>query len=217
MRIDLYVHTLERSSCAQASEDAQILAAIDQGLDGLAITDHERLVSQAHIAMLNRKYAPFRVFGGVEISLQEGEHALVLGVHIPVLERTMWTYPELHALVRERGGWLAIAHPFRFGPSISVDIERYPPDALEGCSINVPLHQADHIREIAADLGIQVICNSDAHHTRHIGAGYNLLEREILRPPAQRPQDDMGEHLLDERALVECLKAGDFLCVCPIA
>jgi hypothetical protein len=129
----------------------------------------------------------------------------------------MWTYPELHALVREQGGWLAIAHPFRFGPSISVDIEWYPPDALEGCSINVPLPQANRIREVAADLGIPVVCNSDAHDTRHIGAGYNLLEGEILRPQAQRPQDDMREHRLDERALIEHLKAGDFLCVCPIA
>jgi predicted metal-dependent phosphoesterase TrpH len=104
MKIDLHVHTLERSPCSLASEDEQISTAIDRGLDGLAITDHDRLVPQAHIALLNRKYAPFRVFGGVEISLQEGEHALVLSVHAPVLERTMWAYPELHALVREHGG-----------------------------------------------------------------------------------------------------------------
>jgi histidinol phosphatase-like PHP family hydrolase len=86
-----------------------------------------------------------------------------------------------------------------------VDIERYPPDALEGCSINVPLPQASHIREIAADLGIQVICNSDAHRVRHIGAGYNLLKVDDTEEP------------LNERALIEHLKAGDFLCVCPIA
>jgi hypothetical protein len=205
MKIDLHVHTLERSSCSLASEDEQILTAIDRGLDGLAITDHDQLVPQAHIALLNRKYAPFHVFGGIEVSLQEGEHALVLGVHDPVLERAMWTYPDLHALVREQGGWLAIAHPFRFGPSINVDIERYPPDALEGCSINVPLTQASRIRELAAELGIQVICNSDAHRIRHIGAGYNLLKMNDETLP------------LDERALIEHLKAGDFLCVCPIA
>ena len=38
-------------------------AAIAFGLDGLAFTDHGRLVPEARLRELNRQYAPFRVFG----------------------------------------------------------------------------------------------------------------------------------------------------------
>jgi len=44
MEIDLHVHTVERSPCADALEDEQIVAAIDRGLDVLAFTNHECLV-----------------------------------------------------------------------------------------------------------------------------------------------------------------------------
>jgi hypothetical protein len=79
MKIDLHVHTRERSPCACSSTDEMILAAVDRGLDGLVITDHDRLVPTEDLAYLNAKYAPFRVFGGIEVTTR-GEHVLVLGV-----------------------------------------------------------------------------------------------------------------------------------------
>jgi len=44
MKIDLHVHTTERSLCADSSEQEQILTAIERGLDAIVITDHGRLV-----------------------------------------------------------------------------------------------------------------------------------------------------------------------------
>ena len=135
MKIDLHVHTLERSPCAVSSEEEQILTAIARGLDALVFTDHARLVPSEHIEALNRRYAPFRIFGGTEITVREKEDLLVVGVHDPALETQTWTYPELHAFVRDRGGWLALAHPFRYHPEIVIDVAQYLPDALEGCSV----------------------------------------------------------------------------------
>jgi histidinol phosphatase-like PHP family hydrolase len=200
MRIDLHVHTIERSPCAVSSEEEQILTAIARGLDALVFTDHARLVPLEHIESLNQKYAPFRIFGGTEITVQENEDVLVLGVHDPVLESRTWTYPELHTFVRDRGGWIALAHPFRYHPDIVIDIEQYPPDALESCSSNVALLNQPRIREVAKQLGIPVVCNSDAHATRSLGVGYNLLKET----PA------------DEAALIHLLRTGAFIGVCMI-
>ncbi|MFN2284370.1 MAG: PHP-associated domain-containing protein [Anaerolineae bacterium] len=200
MRIDLHVHTIERSSCAVSSEVEQILIAITRNLDAIAITDHASLVSPEHVEALNRQYAPFRIFGGIEITVREKEDVLVLGVHDPVLESREWTYPELHTFVRDRGGWIAVAHPFRYRSTINLDLERYPPDALESCSTNIELLNQPRIREVAKQLGIPFVCNSDAHATRSLGVGYNLLKET----PA------------DEADLVRLLRTGAFIGVCTI-
>ena len=200
MKIDLHVHTLERSPCAVSSEEEQILTAIERGLDAIVFTDHARLVPLERLEALNRQYAPIRIFGGIEITVREREDVLVLGVQDPVLESRKWTYPELHTFVRDRGGWMALAHPFRYRLGIAIDIERYLPDALESCSTNIVLVNQPRIREIAKQLGIPVVCNSDAHATRSLGVGYNRLKVT----PA------------DEAALVHLLRTGAFLGVCTI-
>jgi hypothetical protein len=184
MKIDLHVHTRERSSCAHASTDSMIWAAIDSGLDGLVITDHDRLVPRERLTYLNAKYAPFRVFSGVEVTTR-GEHVLVLGVQSERLEEMWWTYPDLHAFVVDRGGFLAVAHPFRFNSArIEVDVDRFPPHALEAYSHNTPRSAASRIADVAARLGVPLLANSDAHHVGGIGDYYNLLDDEPEDMPA---------------------------------
>ena len=199
MRIDLHVHTRERSPCARSSADQMIRAAIDSGLDGLAITDHDRLVAREDLAYLNAKYAPFRVFGGVEVTTR-GEHILVLGVRAERLEHVWWTYPDLHHFVMERDGFLAVAHPFRFNRTqVGVDLDCFPPHALEVFSQNTPTRATSRIADVAAELDVPLLSNSDAHHADDIGDYYNVLDEE--------PEDTT--------ALVRILKAGAFEPVGP--
>ena len=199
MKIDLHVHTRERSSCAHSPTEAMIRAGIEAGLDGLVLTDHDRLVPRERLAYLNAKYAPFRVFGGVEVTTR-GEHILVLGVDDERLEHVWWTYPELHAFVIERGGFLAVAHPYRFNRGrIGVDVDRFPPHGLEIHSRNTPEAVASRIRDRAAELSARLLSNSDAHHSSDIGGYYNVFDDE--------PED------VD--ALVRMLKAGAFEPVAP--
>jgi histidinol phosphatase-like PHP family hydrolase len=194
MKVDLHLHASERSSCSKATEQEQIRAAIAAGLDAVAFTDHERLVPREHLRELNRRYAPFRIFTGIEIKV-DGEDVLVLGVHDPALENTLWRYPELHTFVRARQGFLAIAHPFRYHPEISLDLERFAPDALEIHSINIVETSGDRIRAVAARLGLPLLCNSDAHSADVVGRYYNVLERA----PA------------DEHELMRMLREGRFV------
>lgn len=196
MKIDLHVHAMERSSCAVSGEEEVIRAAISRGLDGLAFTDHHRLVLPWRIAELRKRYAPFRVFNGIEISVS-GEDMLVLGLHDPVLETQVWTtYPELHGFVRQRGGFIALAHPFRFHDTITVDVETYRPDGIEIRSTNIKAEHEVRIRALAERLDLPLLCNSDAHRAEDVGAYYNVLPRA--------PRDD--------RDLISVLKAGGHQC-----
>ncbi len=79
MKIDLHVHASERSSCAVSGEESQIRAAIAAGLDGIAFTDHHRLVNPQRLEQLRQRYAPFKIYTGIEITANK-EDWLVFGV-----------------------------------------------------------------------------------------------------------------------------------------
>ena len=196
MKIDLHVHARERSACSVSSEKELIKAAIKKGLDALAFTDHERLVPRWHLRELNEKFAPFRVFSGCEIHTKEEEDVLVFGVQDPKLEGMGWSYTDLHQFVRERSGFMVLAHPFRYREAIGADMYNYPPDAIEMRSTNLPPHTESFIRRVVEDISCGTIYSSDAHEAKKVGAYYIRLQGE--------PQDDP--------ALLALLKARAYDC-----
>ncbi len=198
LRIDLHVHSSERSPCGQSPMAAMVEGAIIKHLDALIFTDHDRLTPRAQLQNFNQRYAPFRVYGGIEVTVGS-EHVLVFGIHDPALESGDWNYQELHRFVRERNGFLALAHPYRYHEFIDLELEAYPPDAIEAYSWNTPRHAASHIIALARLLGITILANSDAHHVERLGIYYNIL----------------NSCLTDERAIIDALRSGDFLCHTP--
>jgi predicted metal-dependent phosphoesterase TrpH len=176
MKIDLHVHSKERSGCGRATEDEQVRAAVDAGLDAIAFTDHRQFTPDENLFQLNQKYSPFRVYGGIEISI-DGEDLVVLGMSDKRLTQDCWSYPEVHAIIRDCGGFIALVHPFRYHPEISIDIEKYPPDAMEVYSANTPRHAEKQIIDVAMRHGIPLLSNSDAHATEFLGKYCNILNR----------------------------------------
>jgi predicted metal-dependent phosphoesterase TrpH len=172
VKIDLHVHAQERSDCATANEESQIRAALQAGLGGLAFTDHHRLVAPRHLAELNQKSAPFRIYTGIEVEA-DSEHWIVLGVADTLLERPGWHYPELREFVRWRGGFIALAHPFRFTAKMRVDFDRFPPDGIELKSFNTPVKYETEILELAEQYNLTLLQNTDAHFPGQVGKYYN--------------------------------------------
>ena len=179
IKVDLHVHTSERYPCGTAGEHKQVRAAIAAGLDAIFITDHHRLVPAERLDALNRTFAQLRIFGGIEVTSQ-GEDFVILGLQDPRLESPDWLYPDLHAFVRANDGYMALAHPFRFRDQINVDLERFPPDAIEVHSPNTPVTVEARIREMAYRLQIPVLRNSDAHSSERIGTYYNILNYPVF-------------------------------------
>lgn len=198
MRVDLHVHAMELSACAVAGEVEMIQAAIDCGLDAIALTNHDRFVPSQRLEDLNRRFAPFRIFPGIEISVTDDEHIIVLGVQNSDLQTFCWSYAELHAFVRRRNGLLILAHPYRYRDIIAAPVEEYPPDAVELHSVNTGADDEEAIRALAKRLGCRLICNSDAHAPQEVGAYHSRLNRpatteaellEILRTGAYECAD----------------------------
>lgn len=190
-KIDLHVHAAERSGCASGYEETMIRAAIAAGLHGLAFTDHHAMASPQRLDELNRKYNPFKVYAGIEITA-EGEDWLVLGLRDPELARYAgWTYEDLYAFVQKQGGFLVLAHPFRYSDHLGVYLNGNKPDGMEYRSNNTPVTRERDICRLAAQMGSLPLCNSDAHSPKTLGKFYNLV--------TELPEDD--------RALVELLRS----------
>ncbi len=175
-KLDLHVHAAERSPCAVSREEDQIRSAIAAGMHGMAFTDHHKLVDPARLAELNLRFAPFRIYTGIEVTSSH-EDFLVLGLQDAALQRENWDYIELVDYVRQRGGFIILAHPFRYAASIQADIQRRPPDGIELESFNTPAGRAEDIRTLAARFGLKMLRNSDAHQSARVGRYFNQFER----------------------------------------
>jgi predicted metal-dependent phosphoesterase TrpH len=190
MKIDMHVHTSERSACGKAGEEDQIRRAIAVGLNAIVLTDHAKLAPNLRLKKLNHVYSPFRIFSGIEISL--AEDFLVIGLQDRELEVAQWTYPELHAYVREKEGFLILAHPFRYHPGLYEDIDQFPPDGIEIFSANTPVSWQPRILETAIRNRLTLFSNSDAHKEEFLGNFYN----------------DVPGFPKTDRELVQVLKSG---------
>ncbi len=106
-----------------------IESAIGFGLDGLFFTDHGRNTPEERLLELNAKYEPFKIFRGIEVSAGS-EHIVVLGIIVPGPEDPdSWTYPALRRFVSANGGFMILAHPYRYGP-VAEEVLENPPDAV---------------------------------------------------------------------------------------
>lgn len=110
MEFDLHTHSSQGSACSRMNIWDLIQAACQKGLDGVCITDHDYCWDPGELAKLHSE-SGLQVYGGVELSTSVGE-ILVYGVHQPLLHLRE-DLPKLARLVRELGGLMVAAHPFR--------------------------------------------------------------------------------------------------------
>lgn len=182
MLIDMHAHTSGISHCCRADARTVLETAAKAGIDGLMLTNHyqEMYVTEAGAGALAEKYVGeylhtkkladamgMRLFFGVEVTAKRhaNAHILVYGVQAEFLQAhpEIYDYPleTMYPLVRDAGGILVQAHPFRSGGHV-LDV-RY----LDGIEVNChPLYDATHCNEIlriARDEKMIVTCGGDYH------------------------------------------------------
>ena len=180
MKIDLHVHSSEFSACAVSTMHEQIEAAIRRGLDAIAFTDHNRLMSFEQSKWLSDSYDPFKVFAGIELHIPRiGEDFIVLGLNETELMGKKWEYEDLIAFTREKDGFIFFCHPYRYNPTVHKSIIKFPPDAIETKSMNIGCAESKKAVSLAKQLGILALTNSDAHYMGHVGEYYNVLRTPV--------------------------------------
>ncbi len=173
MRFDLHIHSKYSSDSGLAIEDI-LRKAMQRGMDGIAICDHNTVVGSYHaIKCVTKLNLPLLVLPGVEVSTTKG-HLIVLGVrdNIPA----GLTPKETIMIARQKGGVVIAPHPFKIrsiGNVNGLDI-----DAVETFNSRCFFGENEKARKMAIELGKPQVGGSDSHMLGTIGIGYTEIDAQ---------------------------------------
>ncbi len=172
LKIDLHVHTTYSSDSLITPKDLDFYAK-KRGLDGVAITDHDRIDGALKIA----KETDLLVIPGTEISSLNGH---VIGLNVNELVPPKLGVDETLDRIHDAGGIAIACHPITFfKESLKGRISpRF--DAIEVINSSAfPFnYTVRRSQEIASTLGIARVAGSDAHYGPEIGYAYTLVDAE---------------------------------------
>lgn len=202
--VDLHTHTRHGSSCSYMEPRALVARALDVGLDGVCITEHDTSWEEEALRALSGG-TRLRLFAGVEVSTEWGD-VLVFGLEGG--GPRAGSVEELRRMVDQSGGVMIAAHPFRRYSVVGValDVEeacRWPllhfVDAAEVFNGISTRREVELAQGVLARLGLRGVGGSDSHAPHTLGACYTRFEGPLA----------------DVRELVVALRSGRFRAVHP--
>lgn len=233
MLVDLHAHTSGISRCCGIAADEVMRTARKAGIDGLVITNHydksyienddaegfaERYIEECFYAEECGKREGVKVYRGIELSvaLYPHVHILIYGADDDFIRRNPrmfdFTQKELYESVKENGGTVIQAHPFRNGTTV------LDTDYLDGIEINChPLYKNSYSEEIlgiAAKNCLAVTCGGDYHADTYrpkcgvylpegVETGFELgeyiVKADTMRMCVHEPNEDMPKDVIYRR------------------
>jgi len=155
-------------------------AAMERGLDGMIITDHNTLLSPSCQKKINKKHPDFKVFMGAEVSIGN-EHVLVIGGnYFDIHAYSPDNISEFKKAVLDSGAFTALAHPWwQHDKDLAFDLNVYHPDAIDVLSMNVDTSRLKESLQIADQYDMHIIAGSDAHSAKEVGLFYIDVDQDV--------------------------------------
>ena len=175
MLYDFHIHTREYSDCSISLAEEMCQRAVEEGLAGIALTEHDVWWSLSEIQKLQHRFPELIIIRGMEHSCPEG-HFLVFLPNPENGDIPGWcSVLDLIPLVHNYGGIVIWAHPFRYSSKRPNWLKHVQPDGMEVASSNMHTQAETMAVRVAAETGITTFCNSDAHHASLLGNYGNEL------------------------------------------
>jgi hypothetical protein len=168
----LHVHTTYSADSLIRPEEVAYYAN-KRGLDGVAVTDHDRLDSGLRMS----KKKDFLILPGMEITSLDG-HMLALNVQEPV---PRWlTAKETVDRIHDAGGVTIACHPGALFKGSLGNHTTSMFDAVEVINSSaIPFrYSVRHSEQIASRLKLARVAGSDAHYGPEIGCAYTVFDAE---------------------------------------
>lgn len=176
MIIDLHNHTSPKSMCSYLDPRDLIRRAKELGLDGICLTEHDRIWPAEEAARLAEEN-DFLVLRGVEVTTDVG-HVLVFGLE--EMAPGIFYVKRLREVVNEAGGVMILAHPTRHGP-MRITPEAFASlfEALEALNGGDVYFGTASTQNNISQFGLKGTGGSDAHALREIGRCATEFDCEI--------------------------------------
>jgi len=172
LKIDMHVHTKFSYDAFITPKELAIYSK-KQGLDGVAITDHDTVSGLREFS----KIKSLLIIPGVEITTKQGH---VLAININTVVETGLSFAETIDQIHDAGGLAIVAHPTAFFKGIAEDQLDQKFDAIEVINSSaVPFFfSVRRNRKIAAKLNLPQTGGSDAHYAPEVGMAYTSVDAE---------------------------------------
>lgn len=204
-KYEMHCHNSKCSLCAKSTPEEMARAYYEAGYSGLVITDHfirgntavpenwkwEEKMAVYHNAYVKAKNAVddphFHVFFGIEHHYGSGKEVLTYGIDYQFLaahpDIDKLPLPEYSKLVREYGGFVCQAHPFRDREYIDMNVlpDFRSIDAVEVFNYHNKPKENDQARNYAIKHELFMMSGGDIHIATDEGIGKAgmAFEREI--------------------------------------
>ena len=170
MRLDLHIHS-QYSPDSHSSIEAILKQALEVGLDGIAITDHNSVQSYSVASKLAEELGlDLIIVPGAEISASEG-HLIALGT----TNLSPFGIPANDVIehVHDNGGIVVAPHPYAFFRKGIRNLQAIRLDAVETFNSKHLFGLANYLANRSArHLNLGVTGGSDSHKVETIGLGY---------------------------------------------
>ena len=170
LKIDFHVHTCYSGDSSITLKEV-VSFAKKQGLDGVAITDHNTLKGTQKL-----KTKEIIVVPGIEVSTSQGH---LLGINVTTAIPAKLDMEESIRKIHEAGGIAIAPHPTAFYKSPpSRNVSSY--DAVEVMNASsIPFSVLTHLsRKFADKLGVAQTGGSDSHYAPEIGSAYTVVDAD---------------------------------------
>jgi predicted metal-dependent phosphoesterase TrpH len=214
MVVDMHVHTSIGSPDSNLTPQRLLEAVRELGVDGLVIAEHNDPWSDERLESFRQESGLF-VCSGREWETDLG-HIIVLGLRSDL--RGTEGARELRRLVLAEGGFMIIAHPFRFfpGPSnrlftrqydrqslTASELAHHPSfevvDAIEVLNYACTQKENQLAQEAARVLGKPGVAGSDAHTYTEVGRCVTIFQRAVASEEELIREVRAGRYTLAQR------------------
>jgi predicted metal-dependent phosphoesterase TrpH len=177
VKYDLHTHT-KYSADGTLEPSVLVKIAIKQGLDGIAVTDHNTI--RGGLCAKEYETPDFHVIVGSEISTERGE---IIGLFLSE-EIITHDFREVISEIRNQNGIVILPHPFdnlRHSALFPGDSDACLIDAVEGFNSRCLLQRDNETARVYANrCHVSMTAGSDAHFRNEIGNAGVITHDENL-------------------------------------
>lgn len=171
--IDLHVHTLRYSPCAELLDPGSLADRMtERGLHGVVITEHDTLWQTDEIEQLNKGLDGIRIYRGIEVSSARG-HFVVIGLDDLNGFKVGMPVESIISHAQRYGAAVILVHHHQVYPrtGMPVDVKALPDgiDAIEVASTATRGKNESEAKRWSVIRGWHPVGGSDAHCLENVG------------------------------------------------